>query len=181
MGGYARTGHFLFVAALASAADYTIVDVQKIPASGDPGSAIVRAVIDEPVPEVTCDVLIAGAGMGGVGAALAVARHDLTACVTEETDWVGGQATAGGVSALDENKFIEISGGTRRYYEFRNRSRKAYGGVANPGGCYVSALCFEPKIGVEVLGARLQDARIRVFLRTQIVAVERTGDRIQSA
>ena len=63
---------------------------------------------NEPVPEVTCDVLIAGAGMGGIGAALAVSRHNQTACLTEETDWVGGQATAGGVSALDENKFIEI-------------------------------------------------------------------------
>src|SRR5688500_9963260 len=147
MGGYARTGHFLFVAALASAADYTIVDVQKIPVSGDPSAAIVRAVIMEPVEEIACDVLIAGAGMGGVGAALAVARHNLTACVTEETDWVGGQATAAGVSALDENKFIEIAGGSRRYYEFRNRIRRANGGAPNPGRCYVSSLCFEPRTG----------------------------------
>jgi hypothetical protein len=101
--------------------------------------------------------------------------------VTEETDWVGGQATAGGVSALDENKFIEISGGTRRYYEFRNKIRQAYGGVLNPGGCYVSALCFEPRIGVKVLEGMLKDPRIRVFPRTQIVAVDRKGDRIETA
>ena len=88
--------------------------------------------------------------MGGIGAALAVARHNQTACLTEETDWVGGQATAGGVSALDENKFIEISGGTRRYYEFRNRIRAGIRtALSNPGGCYVSALCFEPRVGVE--------------------------------
>ena len=181
MGRYARAGHLLFLAALASAAEYTVVDVQKVPVSGDPSTAIVRAVINEPVAEITCDVLIAGAGMGGVGAALAVARHNLTACVTEETDWVGGQATAGGVSALDENKFIEISGGTRRYYEFRNKIRQAYGGVRNPGGCYVSALCFEPRVGVDVLESMLQDPKIRVFRRTQIVAVDRRGDRIESA
>ena len=181
MGGHTRAGHFLFLAALASAAEYTVVDVQKVPVSGDSSAAIVRAVINGPVAEITCDVLIAGAGMGGVGAALAVARHNLTACVTEETDWVGGQATAGGVSALDENKFIEISGGTRRYYEFRNKIRQAYGGVRNPGGCYVSALCFEPRVGVDVLESMLQDPKIRVFRRTQVVAVDRRGDRIQSA
>jgi hypothetical protein len=157
------------------------VDVQKVAVDGDPSAAIVRAVIEEPVSEIACDVLIAGAGMGGIGAALAVARHDLSACLTEETDWVGGQATAGGVSALDENKFIEIAGGTRRYYEFRNRIRQAYGGVRNPGGCYVSALCFEPRVGVDVLDGMLQHPKIRVFRRTQVVAVDRRGDRIESA
>jgi hypothetical protein len=131
----------LLAAALSSrAAEYTIVDVQKVPVTGDPASAVVRAVVAEPVPEVACDVLVAGAGMGGIGAALAVSHHNLTVCMTEETDWIGGQATAGGVSALDENKFIEIAGGTRRYYEFRRRIRDAYAGAFNPGGCYVSAL-----------------------------------------
>ena len=47
-------------------------------------------------------------------------------CLTEETDWVGGQATAGGVPALDENRFIEFSGGTRTYMEFRQRIREWY-------------------------------------------------------
>ena len=65
MGGHTRAGHFLFLAAVASAAEYTVVDVQKIPVSGDASAAIVRAVINEPVAEITCDVLIAGAGMGG--------------------------------------------------------------------------------------------------------------------
>lgn len=175
------TRYFLLLAAVARAAEYTVVDVQNVPASGNSSGAIVRAVINDPVTEITCDVLIAGAGMGGIGAALAVARHNLTACVTEETDWVGGQATAGGVSALDENKFIEISGGTRRYYEFRNGIRQAYGGVRNPGGCYVSALCFEPRIGVEVLERMLESPHIKLFRRTVIVSVDRGGDRISSA
>ncbi len=181
MDRHTRTLAFLFLAGLnAAAADYTLVDVQNVPLSGDPQSAVLRVSVREPVPEVTCDVVIAGAGMGGIGAALAVARHDLTACVTEETDWVGGQATAGGVSALDENKFIEISGGTRRYYEFRNKVRAASGGAANPGGCYVSSLCYEPPVGVRVLEGMLQHPRIRTLLRTQVIDVERSGDRIAS-
>ena len=122
-----------------------------MPVSGDPASAVIRVAIPDRVPEVACDVLVAGAGMGGIGAALAVARHGRTVCLTEETDWIGGQATAGGVSALDENRFIEIAGGTREYYRFRSGIRAASGGLSNPGNCYVSALCFEPRIGVDVL------------------------------
>ena len=109
-------------------ADYTLVDAQKVPVSGDASRAVVRFTAPAQVAEERCDVLVAGAGMGGIGAALAVARHGLTACLTEETDWIGGQATAGGVSALDENKFIEISGGSRSYYEFRNEL------IKNPTG-----------------------------------------------
>jgi hypothetical protein len=180
MGRYTGACGLLFLAALASAAEYTLVDVQKVPVSGDPSAAIVRAIVQEPVPEIRCDVLIAGAGMGGIGAALAVSRHNKTACLTEETDWVGGQATAGGVSALDENKFIEISGGTRRYYEFRRGIRHASGGLSNPGACYVSALCFEPRVAVEVLDRMLKQAGARVYSRTQVIAIDRKGDRIES-
>ena len=76
---------------------------------------------------------------------------------------MGGQATAGGVSALDENRFIEFAGGTRSYMRFRSairdwyRQNRALTAQArlwenlNPGSCYVSPLCFEPKVGVEVL------------------------------
>ena len=182
MGRYARIGHLLFLAALnLAAADYTLVDVQKVPVDGDPSSAVVRVSIPAGVPEVTCDVLVAGAGMGGIGAALAITRHGHSVCLTEETDWIGGQATSGGVSALDENRFIEISGGTRTYYAFRNGIRARSGGEPNPGKCYVSNLCFEPKIGVAVLEQMLMGKPVRVFLRTQIVALEREGDRFTTA
>jgi hypothetical protein len=184
MDRHAPTRALLLLAVLntAWAAEYTTVDVQKVPVNGDPSVAVVKAVIPDSVPEITCDVLVAGAGMGGIGAALAVARHDLSVCLTEETDWIGGQATAGGVSALDENKFIEISGGTRRYYEFRNCIRAASNGTFNPGGGYVSALCFEPKIGVQALEAMLApEKRVRIFLRTQIVDLHQTNGQITTA
>ena len=182
MGGYARVGYVLFLAArLTAATQYVIADVQRIPVSGDPAAALVRVTAPDRVPEITCDVLVAGAGMGGIGAALAVARHGQSVCLTEETDWIGGQATAGGVSALDENKFIEIAGGTRRYYQFREGIRAASGGASNPGQCYVSALCFEPKVGVSVLTRMIADPKIRLFLRTQIIDLESGNGRFVSA
>jgi len=152
-------------------------------ATGDPGAAI-RTFETPPNPErVSCDILIAGGGMGGVGAALMAGRMGFSVCLTEETDWLGGQATAGGVSALDEHKFIEISGATRTYREFRNRIRQAYRSryrIApaadvenfNPGACYVSSLCFEPRMGVEAIEAMLKPYPLRIFKRTQIYRME---------
>lgn len=180
MDRYAALAHCLFLTS-AFAADYTLVDIQKVPVSGDPASAIVRAAIPDGVAEVSCDVLVAGAGMGGIGAALAVARHGRTVCLTEETSWIGGQATAGGVSALDENRFIEIAGGTREYYRFRSGIRAVYGGIPNPGNCYVSALCFEPRVAVEVLQKMIAVPAVRLFLRTQVVALEKSGPQFTSA
>ncbi|MDR0668246.1 MAG: FAD-dependent oxidoreductase, partial [Prevotellaceae bacterium] len=41
--------------------------------------------------ERSVDVAIAGGGLGGCAAALAVLRNGLTVVMTEETDWIGGQ------------------------------------------------------------------------------------------
>lgn len=176
-----------------TAAEYSVLDVQNVPLEGDPSRAVVHVNVEEEVPEVECEVLIAGAGMGGIGAALAAADRGHSVCLTEETDWVGGQATSGGVSALDENRFIEFAGGTRSYMQFRNgirtwyrRNRHLTPEAAawenlNPGTCYVSPLCFEPRTGVQVLEKMLSRPGIRVFLRTVIFAISREGKRIESA
>jgi hypothetical protein len=172
---------------------YTILDIQKVPLSGDPATAVVHISGTEPVKDVSCDVLIAGAGVGGSAAAIAVTSRGHSVCLTEETDWVGGQATAGGVPALDENRFIEFAGGTRRYMSFRNGIREWYkqnrsltpqaraSANLNPGACYVSFLCFEPTVGVAVLDKMLQRPKLTIFLRTAVFALERRGPVIETA
>src|SRR5436190_23514323 len=70
---------------------------------------------EPPDRETECEVLIVGGGMGGVAAALAAARAGRAVLLAEETDWLGGQMTAQGVSALDEHRFIETFGGTMSY------------------------------------------------------------------
>ncbi|SPE42020.1 conserved hypothetical protein [Candidatus Sulfopaludibacter sp. SbA3] len=105
-----------------------------------------------------------------MAAALAGARAGLRVCLTEVTAWLGGQMTSQGVSALDENRYIETSGATRSYQELRRRIRAAYDSIQNPGKCWVSALCFEPKVGVaaiqEMLAPFQTSGAIRVMLRT---------------
>jgi len=169
------------------------VDVQEVPVFGDPAGAVVRVTVPEQVGEIRCDALVTGAGMGGIAAAITLAGRGHPVCLTEETDWVGGQATAGGVSALDENRFIEFAGGTRSYMRFRNGIREWYRRNRvltpqaklwenlNPATCYVSPLCFEPRAGVDVLQEMLRMPGLKVFPRTAVFAIDRRGDTIESA
>ncbi len=168
-----------------------IVDVSRVPASGDPAVAVVRVPDSVEPDEIECEVLVVGGGTGGVAAALAAARRGRRVCLTEETDWLGGQLTSQGVSALDEHDLIERFGGTSSYYGLRQAIRSHYGrlGLAdpergNPGSCWVSALAFEPAVGAEVLMGLLspfiESGHARVFLRTKSVAVVVSGDAIAS-
>ena len=111
----------------------------------------------------------------------------------EETDWLGGQLTAQGVSALDEHAHIETFGGTASYYRLRDLLRDAYrpragdaGRAAdfNPGHCWVSRLAFEPRVAVEAIDRMLQplveNGRLTIRSRTKAVATSTDGDRITS-
>jgi hypothetical protein len=131
--------------------------------------------------------------MGGVAAAWAAARKGHRVCLMEETDWLGGQMTSQGVSALDEHEYIETFGGTRSYYELCETIRTHYRKLAdknradeplNPGRCWVSRLGFEPRVAVAAVEDLLEpyiEARLLVVsLRTKSVAADTKGDRVTS-
>ena len=95
----------------------SLLDVMRVPAEGDPLQAIVAVDHEAPARDESCDILVAGGGMGRVAAAWAAARRGHNVCLLEETDWLGGQMTSQGVAALDEHEYMEVFGGTRSYYE----------------------------------------------------------------
>ena len=109
--------------------------------------------------EVACDVLVVGGGLAGVAAAYESLKSGHRVCITEITDWLGGQVSAQGTSALDEKK-------TQRsqlyfpqgYGEFRQRLVDRYKDQKSPGNCWVSAVCFLPKDGHEILQTMLREA-----------------------
>jgi len=183
---------FLLIQAVV-AQTFTTVDVQSVPATGDAQRALVTFTAPANPREIRCDLLIASASTGGVAAAMEAARRGHTVCLTEETDSLGGQFHS--VPALDEHKFIEISGATRSYHAFRGRIRDHYrknfrlsAAAAgwenlNPGSCYVSSLCYEPKVSEQLLDEmlRAQSAKVQLLKRTRVVHLERAGDRIVSA
>ena len=129
-----------------------------------------------------CDVAVIGGGMGGVAAALAAAQSGMRVLLSEQTDWLGGQMSSQGVSALDEHAHIESFGGTRSYYALREGIRDDYraryaapatmsnGAPLNPGNGWVSRLCFEPRVGVRVIDVMLaphvEAGRLQVLIET---------------
>ncbi|MBN1640168.1 MAG: FAD-dependent oxidoreductase [Anaerolineae bacterium] len=130
-----------------------------------------------------CDVAVVGGSMGGVAAALAAVEAGCSVVLTEGTDWLGGQITSQGVSALDEHRYIESYGGTQTYNVLRQRIRQMYrerygmpetmpdGRPLNPGNGWVSALCFEPRVGLaaieEMLAPHTASDRLRI-LRSRV-------------
>jgi len=148
----------------------------RVPASGDPSLAVLQVEPPGSARTESCEILIAGGGTGGVAAALAAARGGRRVVLLEETDWLGGQMTAQGVSALDEHEHIESFGGTRSYYDFRNRIRAHYG-RSNPGNCWVTRLAFEPRVAVRIIEQMLP-ASVQVFKRMKAVTATTEGDRI---
>ncbi len=174
---------------------FEAVDVQA--AMADKPQEAVRVFVLSGKPEVVeCDILIVGGGMGGVAAALSAARPGLTVCLTEETDWLGGQMTSQGVSALDENYLVETSGACRSYQQLRGAIRRHYRacpGISpqcsaseylNPGNCWVSRLSFEPAVALakldELLRPALADGLLRIFLRWKPVSVKVIRGRVKS-
>ena len=65
------------------------------------------------------DIVVCGGSLGGVAAALAAARLGRRVLLTEETAWIGGQATTQGVPP-DEHPWIESFGCTATYRAFRD-------------------------------------------------------------
>ena len=117
--------------------------------------------------ELSTEVLIVGGGTGGVAAAMACAFRGVSCIMTEEFAWIGGQLTSQAVPP-DENQWVETVGATRRYQAFREGVRAWYRANRklidrardnphlNPGDGWVSRLCFEPRIGHDVLCAMLK-------------------------
>jgi hypothetical protein len=171
-----------------------LLDVMAVRAAGDPAAAVVEC--GEPgrgVEERNCEVLVVGGGTGGIAAALAAARAGRTVCLLEETDWIGGQLTAQGVSALDEHEHIERFGGTRSYYALREAIRDHYRRLSpalaarphpNPGACWVTRLAFEPRVAVDALTAMarplVESKRLSIMTRTKAGSVHVKGDRVES-
>ncbi|MBR1487119.1 MAG: FAD-dependent oxidoreductase, partial [Synergistaceae bacterium] len=53
------------------------------------------------------DLIIAGGGTGGTGAAIQASRLGVSVLIVEPTSMLGGQATAAGVSTMDDMSRIE--------------------------------------------------------------------------
>ena len=149
--------------------------------------------------DLRTEILIVGGGCGGVAAALASAEAGRSCVVVEPTPWLGGQLTSQAVPP-DEHRWIEggegFHGVTRRYVAFRQAVREWYrthrrltpaamsDPRLNPGGGWVSRLCFEPRVGVVVLNAMLAPhvaaGRVTILHGPRPIAADVDGGRVRA-
>lgn len=120
------------------------------------------------------DVVIVGGGASGISAAIQAARLGQKVAVLEETDWIGGQMTAAGVTSMD--------GGSEQtqssiYREFAERITSHYRRLGkSTSTCYwqdSGGICFEPHVGLKVLNDMINSARLAAYPRGGIDLVLR--------
>lgn len=118
---------------------------------------------------VKYDVVIVGAGTGGIAAAIQAARLGVSVALVEETDWIGGQMTAASVNLMDEGGFNNDSG---FYIEFINRAKAYYlalGKTMDTHGFRSKSRSIEPSVGKDILLSMIQDeSNIDLYLRTRV-------------
>ncbi|VEP18274.1 Fumarate reductase/succinate dehydrogenase flavoprotein domain protein [Hyella patelloides LEGE 07179] len=141
----------------------------------------------KPDKELECELLVVGGGLAGAAASYEALLAGKTVCMTEITDWVGGQISSQGTSALDERTTQrEQLFYPRGYLELRDRIENFYGEL-NPGECWVSVSCFFPDDAHTILLEQLKDAeaegqgKLHWLPNTVIKDLEITGRKITSA
>ena len=134
-----------------------------------------------------CDVLVVGGGLAGVATAYESLHAGRTVCLTEMTDWLGGQLTSQGTTALDEaRRQRQLDFYAAGYKQLRQRVLEHYG-RQNPGDCWVSAVCFLPADAHEMLvdmldeAARAGDGQLKWFPSTVVKELNIEGSMIAGA
>ena len=116
------------------------------------------------------DVVIAGAGTGGVGAAVQAARLGASVLLLEETEWIGGQAMAAAVTSMDEGRTLVRERGL--YRELCGLIAAHYRplGVNHLTAYWHGHVAVEPRVGRRLLHVMLGDAKGRGVLDLALLA-----------
>lgn len=137
------------------------------------------------------DVIVAGAGTGGVAAALQAARMGMRVALLEESDWIGGQMTAAAVTSLDEGSDIpKLRSGI--YKEFVDKVSAHYWNLGkSTGTAYFNPqmIAFEPSVGQKKLYELLRETDnkavngrkpvLDLYLAAEVAGVVKEGDALK--
>ena len=140
------------------------------------------------------DVIVAGAGTGGLAAAIQAARLGSDVLLIEPTDWIGGQLAAAGVTSMDEGYPPRAHLRERGLYgEFWRRATAFYRALGkSTDTCAVSEDHFavEPHVARRILKDMIRDTGaapqadgqpvvLDLVTEAQVVAVSRAGNRVR--
>lgn len=139
--------------------------------------AFTQQIFAQQTPSTT-DVVIVGAGSGGIAAAIQAAREGSKVVLLEETDYIGGQTTGAGVTSMDGNYAWRYG----IYKEYTDKIIAHYQTLGKSvGTCYwgPSTICFEPKVGKNIFEEMIaSEPNITLLKRTRISSVEKTNNAI---
>ncbi|WP_197525117.1 FAD-dependent oxidoreductase [Botrimarina hoheduenensis] len=139
------------------------------------------------------DVVVVGAGTGGISAALQAARLGASVLLVEPTDWIGGQLAAAGVTSMDEGYPPRHHLRERGIYgEFWRRSTAFYKAIGKSNDtCAVSEDHFavEPNVARRIFTQMIDDTRLTpiatgthatldVLLRASVTKLSRVGQTV---
>ncbi len=128
------------------------------------------------------DVVIAGGGTGGCGAAVQAARMGCTVLLLEETDWIGGQMNAAAVTSMDEGGTLVRKRGIYREWCGLVAAHYQALGINHMTAYWNSHTCLEPRVGRKLLHVLLGDARgqgvLDLALRARVTKVVKENDTI---
>lgn len=126
------------------------------------------------------DVVVVGAGPGGIGAAIQAATMGSKVALLSESDWIGGQITTAGVSTMDEGGIEPRQYGV--YAEFVRRVTAAYASRnKSMHTCYGSAraICVEPSLAQRVLRQMVDThASITLVTKAKVTAVTKSKETV---
>lgn len=127
------------------------------------------------------DVVVAGAGTGGCGAAIQAARLGASVLLLDETDYIGGQMNAAAVTSMDEGGMLVRGRGL--YKELVQRIEAHYRPLGiDPETAYqYGHICVEPRVGRKILHEMLAEAKVNLTLRARVIKVLKEGDTVTGA
>ena len=117
------------------------------------------------------DVIVIGGGPGGIGAAVAAARHGADVLLIEHYGFLGGMATAGEVNPFMPNHFQKESLDTGIFEEWLD-TMKRYGGVRG------NSRVFDPQTARLAAEDLCREAGVRLLYHHRIAHVEHSDNRI---
>ena len=126
------------------------------------------------------DVVVAGAGTGGCGAAIQAARLGASVLLLEESDWIGGQMNAAGVTSMDEGGTLVRGRGLYRELVERIEAHYRPLGIDPETAYHYGHICVEPHVGRKILHDMLADAggTLDIVLRSRVTKALKSGDAI---
>lgn len=160
------------------------------------GSAAGGEFYEEPVKRLAVrnfDVVVAGAGTGGVVAAIAAARHGARTAVIESKGYPGGTATEGGTALHSYYNLWKAFPGVRKRQVVKGIAQEIIDRLMQVGGCTGHAEMLErynydsvcTAIDTElyklVTFEMLVEAGVEVFVNTRVAGAIMDGSRVRGA